>query len=108
MESHQNMARIIYAFPGGDKQLLAALKTPYCPDEPNEARPPYTGESNELLDQDIHIHEVTAAIHAVRRHTAPGIHQVTKKALISLDDNSIIELTAYFNNVWQEGILPEE
>ncbi|KAG0423215.1 hypothetical protein HPB47_001004, partial [Ixodes persulcatus] len=71
--------------------------TRYFPTQPSEPLPPYTGSPNDLLDEDIHLHEVSAALQRLKRHTTPGMDQITNKALINLDSPSLLELTAHLN-----------
>ncbi|KAH7942384.1 hypothetical protein HPB49_023677 [Dermacentor silvarum] len=82
-----------------DADPLLTLKAQYFPTQPSEPLPPYTGTPNELLDEDIHLHEVTAAIMGLRRHKAPGMDQITNKALVNLDNPLLLELTAHLNEV---------
>ncbi|KAH9366894.1 hypothetical protein HPB48_019926 [Haemaphysalis longicornis] len=56
------------------------------------------------LDDDIHLHEVTAAQVKLRRNTAPGTNQITNKALTNLATISFFELTDFLNPTWQTGV----
>ncbi|KAM7314152.1 hypothetical protein ISCGN_003937 [Ixodes scapularis] len=107
-ESHHNLARVIHQFPGKGADLLLTLKARYFPTQPSELLPPYTGSPNDLLDEDIHLHEVSAALQRLQRHTTLGMDQITNKALINLDSPSLLELTAHLNKVGREGSLPED
>ncbi|KAM7315781.1 hypothetical protein ISCGN_005564 [Ixodes scapularis] len=61
-ESHHNLARVIHQFPGKGADLLLTLKARYFPTQPSEPLPPYTGSPNDLLDEDIHLHEDAADV----------------------------------------------
>lgn len=103
-----NKAKMIHQFPGSEVDLILALKAWYFPKQPSVLLQPYSGSQNKLLGEDSHLHEVTAAIKNLRHHTAPGIDQIANKALINLDDHSLLELTANLNKIWKAGVLPED
>ncbi|KAM7314956.1 uncharacterized protein ISCGN_004740 [Ixodes scapularis] len=106
--SQHTMDKVIHQHVGDTRHLLATLKTRYLPTHPTEPLPPYSGSPNPLLDEDIHLHEVTDALAKIRRNTAPGLDKVTNKALANLDNPSLLELTDHLNDIWQTGILPED
>ncbi|KAH9382365.1 hypothetical protein HPB48_004879 [Haemaphysalis longicornis] len=60
------------------------------------------------IDEDIHLHEVTAALVKVCRNRAPGMNQIPMKAPATIDSPFLLELTDYFNHIWPMGVLPEE
>ncbi|KAH7978478.1 hypothetical protein HPB49_005602 [Dermacentor silvarum] len=68
------------------EDLLLALKHRYLPKQPAELPPPYSGQPNAELDEDIQLCEVTAAIQKLRKHTAPGADQISNKILANLDN----------------------
>ncbi|KAM7285300.1 hypothetical protein ISCGN_032252 [Ixodes scapularis] len=106
--SQHTMGKVIHQHVGDTRHLLATLKTRYLPTHPTEPLPPYSGSPNPLLDEEIHLHEVTDALAKIRRNTAPGLDQVTNKALANLDNPSLLELTDHLNDIWRTGILPED
>lgn len=47
-------------------------------------------------------------IHTLNRKSAPGPDGITNRALRNLDDSSIERLTAFINEAWKTGKVPEE
>lgn len=52
-QQRKNVNRILHQLPLQDNELLDALKTQYLTTTPPTPLPPYTGNPNPLLDEDI-------------------------------------------------------
>lgn len=106
--SLHTMGKVIHQHAEETRHFLTTLKIRYLPTHPTEPLPPYSGSPNPLLDEAIHLHEVTDALAKIRRNTAPGLDQGFYKALANLDNPSLLELTDHLKDIWQTGIFPEE
>ncbi|KAH7973387.1 hypothetical protein HPB49_000541 [Dermacentor silvarum] len=102
------MLKVIHQFPGSMEDLLLALKHRYLPKQSMECPPPYSGQPNAGVDEDIQLCEVTTTIQNFRKHTAPGADKISNKILANLDDLSILELTQHLNNTSRPGTIPQE
>ncbi|KAH9370436.1 hypothetical protein HPB48_008676 [Haemaphysalis longicornis] len=87
---------------------MKSLLDKYLPVHSKTPLPPYSGQPHLKLDEDIYIHEVNVVLKTIRRNTVPWGDGITNKLPANLDDDSIIELTAYLKTVWRSGQLLEE
>lgn len=93
-----------------ENTLLATLKQRYISVGPRPQYRPYpdTSDANDLLDADITEAEVRAALQHLTKNTAAGADGIQYKLLRNLDDCAITQLTAYYNDAWRNGALPQE
>lgn len=92
----------------GEDEVKKRLNNKYLPETPVDPLPVYTGADNALLDADIEEWEVRAVLQSINCKSAPGIDQITNKALRNLSDTAISALTKYFNRCWKDGKLPQQ
>lgn len=103
-----NLTKLLHTCDKPPPELLQELRNQYFPTYPAVLYPDYTGPPNELLDQPITVAEVQAELQKLNTSSAPGPDNIHNKALRNLDDQSIAELTEYFNECWLRGILPPQ
>lgn len=92
----------------GEEEVKKRLNNKYLPETPTDPLPIYTGTDNAPLDEDIEEWEVRAVLQSINCKSAPGIDQITNKALRNLSDTTISALTKYFNWCWRDGKLPQQ
>lgn len=92
----------------GEEEVKKRLNTKYLPETLTDPLPIYTGTDNAPLDKDIEEWEVRAVLQSINCKSAPGIDQITNKALRNLSDTTISALTKYFNRCWRDGKLPQQ
>lgn len=92
----------------GEREVGKSLDAKYLPVSPTDRHPEYAGTDNDVLDRDIEVWEVRAALQALNCKSAAGPDRVTNKAHKNLNDYAIEALTHYYNKCWQEGRLPSQ
>lgn len=92
----------------GEAEVKRRLDAKYLPVTPTDKLPDYDGAPNDMLDADIEEWEVRAVLQTINSRSAPGLDQVTNKALRNLNDKAIEALTKYYNKCWQTGKLPRQ
>ncbi|XP_075553576.1 uncharacterized protein LOC142586210 [Dermacentor variabilis] len=60
------------------------------------------------LDKDFSAEEITTALHNFHSRSTPGPDGVSNGALKNLDDRFVEQLTAFINDCWQRGSLPQQ
>ncbi|XP_037501539.1 tubulin-specific chaperone C-like [Rhipicephalus sanguineus] len=66
----------------------------------------YDGDDKEKLDEEFSEAEIRVVLSSINTRSSPGPDRVTSKTLRNLDDESITRLTAYVNECWRVGCLP--
>lgn len=107
MQASTNQVKARHGFVGTDDELISELQETYLGKTESEVFKDYEGPPNPDLDAPITSTEVRAEINNLRKRSAPGPDGITNTALRNLDDESIIALTKYMNQVWETGELPK-
>ena len=80
-----------------------------CEGDPNFARDTSTIESrNTKLNQEFTMKEMKAAIHQSKQTSAPGPDNIHYAMLKNIPPPATQILLQLYNNVWTQGIIPEE
>lgn len=88
------MQKIIHFNTGESTVLVKSFNAKYLPVHPKTPLPPYSGQPNLKLDEDIYIHEVKAALHIMKRHIDSGVDVMINGLLTNLKYDFIIPLSA--------------
>lgn len=103
----QQLKWIAHQYPGTTKDLLAEVTNRYLKPGHSGSQMEYTGINNPTLDNPITVGEVRAEINRLKTKTAAGLDKVTNQTLRNLDENSIIALTKYIQECWEERKIPQ-
>lgn len=105
--TQKEITKILNIDPGTDQDIIDTLQQKYfCTTRETKSLPNYKGEPNSILDADITMAEIRAALFKVRTTSAPGEDGINNKTLRNLDDASITALADFANECWREGKLP--
>ncbi|XP_042145538.1 uncharacterized protein LOC121835420 [Ixodes scapularis] len=88
-EQQHRLNTFLHQWPGTEDELLQELQSRYVGVPRTTSLPPYAGSSNPLLDSDITVPEVRAALLQLHTNSTPGPDQITNKALRNLDDPNL-------------------
>lgn len=97
-----------HAYQGEDKDFIKEIEQTYIGNITCSDLPAYKGVVREELDAPITEAEVRAELIRLKTKSAPGPDGITNKILRNLDDESIIALTKYMQQVWEKGKLPKQ
>lgn len=100
--------KLLHDYKGTHADFLDDVRSRYFQSRSPLAHSAYAweGEGNAELDEDFSVAEVRAVLHRLNTKSAPGPDGITNKALRNLDDESIEQLTAYMNECWNAGAIP--
>ncbi|XP_037518367.1 uncharacterized protein LOC119395152 [Rhipicephalus sanguineus] len=98
--------RLVRDFGCTPDEFLEAVRERYFRTGERLQHAMYDGDDNEKLDAEFSEAEIRAVLSSLNTRSAPGPDRVTNKTLRNLDDESITRLTAYVNECWREGSLP--
>ncbi|XP_065289502.1 uncharacterized protein [Dermacentor albipictus] len=105
--TQQHVTRLIHKTNLSPDALIDVLRNTHTTPGISNPLPPYAGTPNANLDAEITEAEVRAALLTLRSNSTPGVDRISNSMLRNLDDQSIAQLTEYFNTCWQEGTLPQ-